>query len=154
MKITKIVEAISTAIYKQTGIGVYTEDIDKIARPALMLKVVNVDKEIVGQHRQRLVIDWDLLYFPTTDKTSANMEIYDKIDELDEAFAYNGYKHIRIPVTNDPFGKYRGVVLENVKSFPLDNVGHYMFRTDFFATYGPQTKYELMGELELQIDYK
>lgn len=142
MKITQIVDAVSTAIYKATNIGVFAEDIDSLNRPALQLKAIYIQKTLMGQNRQRLVIDWDLLYFPSK-QGSCNLEIYDKLDELDEAFGYNGYKFLKV--------LDRAVQMENVSHHIANNIGHYMFRTDFIVQYGTMAKYDLMEDIELVI---
>lgn len=142
MKITSVLNAVSKAIYKQTDISINVEDIDSLNRPALTLKAIYIDKTLLGQNRQRLVIDWDLLYFPSK-QTSSNMEIYDMFDDLDLAFNYNGYKFLKV--------LDRAVQLTNVSNHIANNIGHYMFRTDFIVDYGTRTKYETMRELELEL---
>lgn len=143
MKITDVINAISKTLYTSLNIAVNVEDIDNIKRPALVLKPISVDKTLMGQNRQRLTIGWDLIYLPSKQK-GCNMEIYDMLDNIDLAFDKKGYKWVKI--------QDRGVQIENVEHNIFDNVGHYMFKTDFYSYYGTSYKYELMEELELHFN--
>lgn len=144
MNLSDISRHISKNLHEKIGLKIYVEDINKITRPCIFLKNINSSKEFKGQSVEKLTASFDIIYFPSQANGSCNEEIQDKLDAINQAFDNNAYKTIQV------FD--RSIVLNDVSTNIVDNVGHYIIDLSLMISFGEREKYDVMRKIELKLE--
>ncbi|MGL5049780.1 MAG: phage tail terminator family protein [Fusobacteriaceae bacterium] len=143
MKVSDVRKHLSKLLADKTGLRIYTEDIEKVARPCIYLNMISSSKESLAHYREKRKLSFDIVYIPSEKITSCNNETQDMMETINLAFENYGCRNLKV---ND-----RNLSLFNVSENITDKAGHYVFDVEFIQQYGQEKEYELMQELELEI---
>lgn len=140
MRVEDIRKAITKLLHEKLGLKIFYEDMNFKERPSLYIELVDYTKEFNTSYREKKTLDFDILYF-SKDKEGKNTEIYNMLENIDEAFEEEGNKIINV--------LDRALKLEDSFINIVDKVGHYQFSISLYDMYGKPVDYELMKELKL-----
>lgn len=143
MTVSDIRRHLTKLISEKLKIKVYSEDISKVTRPSIYIRVTNSQKESLAHYREQRKIGFDLIYFPTVQVESCNNEIMDVMENLNLAFENYGCRTLKV--------LDRHLTLHNVTENITDNTGHFQFDVEFIQKYGQEKEYEKMLELETNL---
>ena len=143
MKYSDIKGALITTISK-LGLPVFYEDINKIKRPCYYIQ-----KDFRSNYREFKQLDFDIMYF-SSDKEGNNSETIEALENLDNNFEVAGNKILSILFKDKSLNRY--LTLKDTRINIVDNVGHYEFYIDLFDRYGKPIDYQLMQELNLEVN--
>ena len=144
IKLSDVRKAISKVIStKNHTFKVYVEEVSNPIRPFVFIQNISYETLSVGEHRQRKKMLFDLIYYPASTLASANDEIQDALESINDSLDNAGFK---VLVVND-----RKLTILNSQTEIVKNLGHYIFDLDFITQYTEFPEYELMENLELNM---
>ncbi len=140
MRYIDFLDSITKLVHDKTKKEVTADNINELDPSCYFVQLVNYDKKFNSEHREKTSVSIDILYFPKTKENKA--EIYDALDDLNEAFEIEGKRVLRV--------RDRFLTMNNVNIKEVDGVGHFLFDLSLFDIYGKPYDYELMKDLELE----
>lgn len=140
IKVTDIIKAVSKTIkFNEPLSNINVDEIINIDREAYHIGVVNAKQVALGDYRQEITAMIDLKYYPPETLLKDNLNIYDKLDTINNFFEHKGAK---VLIIGDRF-----VTIDTAEQENVDNVGHYMFTVNLITEYSEVPNWELMENL-------
>lgn len=140
MRYIDFVNALTLLIREKTNKEVGCDNINELKTPSYHIQLISYNKEFNSNYREFTSVSIDILYIPKNKEGKA--EIYDALDELNEAFEIQGNRVLKV--------KDRYLTMKNVQITEVDSIGHFLFDLSLFDLYGKPYDYELMQDLELK----